>query len=543
MNLREHWGQAFFDEVLERHARSIGFTPKEDLVIAWRAGLACILLDGFDEVASQTIVRSNDKNFMREARYAALSGVRDFLQKLPSGSGAFVCGRDHYFDGEAELAHSLGIAGKPYKLARLDEFTETGASAFLEKNGLQGPLPDWLPRKPLILAYLVQNDLLSHILSIDASEGYGYAWDAFLTKIAQREAELERAAMDPQTVRNVMERLAFSVRSSLSGTGPITGNDLAKAYQNETGQAAGEGVLAQLQRLPGLTQREQEAGSRSFVDIDMLAALQGSAFARIIWGQYEGFEDTAISALSEKAISVAAFLLSREGDTSATPLSNAERYASERGTQGPPQLVADCVALALTMAREENCSVDFRGTIVSTAALTRIDLDESMATNVTFKDCIIDEVSIGAGSVDSGVKFFSCIIKRVCGVANAKGLPDRMFGENCEIGEFDDMGTNNAVLQLDIDPQVKALLTILRKLYRQAGAGRKVSALNRGITKQEVLKYLSPVIETLQKHGFVRIFNTVVHPVRRQSNRVDQILNAPSISTDELVIDVKKLRE
>lgn len=39
LNLREHWGQDYFDEMLERHARSIGFTPKEDLVVAWRSGM------------------------------------------------------------------------------------------------------------------------------------------------------------------------------------------------------------------------------------------------------------------------------------------------------------------------------------------------------------------------------------------------------------------------------------------------------------------------------------------------------------------------
>ena len=104
LNLREHWGQEYFDEILERHSRSIGFTPKEDLVVAWRAGLTCILLDGFDEVASQTIVRSDDKNFMKDARRVALSGVRDFLTKMPTGIGAFICGRGHYFDNTITLA-------------------------------------------------------------------------------------------------------------------------------------------------------------------------------------------------------------------------------------------------------------------------------------------------------------------------------------------------------------------------------------------------------------------------------------------------------
>jgi hypothetical protein len=64
LNLRDHWGEDHSDEILERHARSIGYTPREDVVVAWRAGMCCLLLDGFDEVASQTVVKTDNKNFM-----------------------------------------------------------------------------------------------------------------------------------------------------------------------------------------------------------------------------------------------------------------------------------------------------------------------------------------------------------------------------------------------------------------------------------------------------------------------------------------------
>ncbi|WP_429214447.1 NACHT domain-containing protein [Metapseudomonas resinovorans] len=541
LNLREHWGQEYFDEILERHARSIGFTPKEDLVVAWRAGVACLLLDGFDELASQTIVRADDINFMREARRTALTGVRDFLTKLPSGMGTFICGRDHYFDSHSELSHAFGIPGDRLTLVKLDEFTEEGANTFLRKHGFDVPLPEWLPRKPLILSYLIQNDLLGEILEIDASEGYGYAWDSFIERITQRESELERAVMDASTLRNVMERLAFFVRSLASGNGPITGSDLAATYSIETGQSPGEGVLAQLQRLPGLTQREQEAGSRSFVDPDMLAALQGGAIARFISGQYANIGSAPLSPLSEKAVSVAAHLLKRDGATSSTSLSIVQRLSRETTTQSNLQLTSDCLAVSLSLAKEENRPFDCHGISIESSSYGRLDLEESEIRNLSFVNCIIEEVVLGAEIVDCGVTFRGCLIGRVRGVANKTGLPSYMFDESCEVSEFDNMGTNSAVLNSDLAPQVKALITILRKLYRQSGAGRKMSALSRGVTRPEVAKYIPSVLELLERHGFIKTFNQVVHPVRRNASRVDGILNAPSLSTDELIISAKSL--
>ncbi len=541
LNLREHWGQEYFDEILERHARSIGFSPKEDLVVAWRSGVACLLLDGFDELASQGIVRKDDVNFMREGRRVALTGVRDFLTKLPAGMGAFICGRDHYFDSIDELSHALGISGRNYKLVKLDEFTEEGANEFLKKYGFDVSLPEWLPRKPLILSYLIQNDLLSDILGVDSSEGYGYAWDTFIEKITQRESELERAVMDARTLRNVMERLAFYVRSLASGNGPITGNDLAATYSIETGQSAGEGVLAQLQRLPGLTQRNQEAGSRSFVDPDMLAALQGGAFARVIWGQYANIGAAPLTAISAKAVDVAVHLLRRDGASTSTAFSIVERLSREPKSPANAQLMADCIAVSVAMAKEENSSLDCRGVVIESASYGKMDLEECAPRNFCCVNCLIDEVVIGATTTEHGISFRNCIISRVRGVANEAGLPNDMFDDSCEVSEFDDMGTNNAVLKSDLEPQVKALLTVLRKLYRQSGAGRKMSALNRGVTKSEVSQFIQPVLGVMEKHGFVRVFNQVAHPVRTNASRVENILNAPSISTDELVREVKLL--
>lgn len=544
LSLREHWGEDFADEMLERHARSIGYTPLADVVVAWRSGMCCLLLDGFDEVAAQTVVRTDNKNFMRDARRRALQGIRDFTQKVPEGAGVFLCGRDHYFDNDKELVSSLGLAGHRFSIVELEEFSEDGANQFLSKNKVPHPLPDWLPRKPLILAYLLRAKLFSALLEIDSSKGFGFAWDCFLTRICERESALESSSMDPETIRCVLERLADLVRAKVSGTGPITGNDLADAYTAETGQAASEGVLAQLQRLPGLTQRDSDPGTRAFVDHDMLGALQGGAFARQVLAGFQGISSLPLSELSERGVSMAIYRL---GVVKATPdtLINIAEQLSRRLARDrvSPQVVADCALVAIRMAIDLDWeTVDFRGLIIDGATISRIPMDEIRILGLTFRNCTVREIAFGEASNTSQISFGNCLIDQVSGVSSVAGVPKNTIADDCEISRFDSIATTTAVLQLDLDPQVKALITILRKLYKQSGAGRKLGAFSRGITRPDVLSFIAPVLDVLERHRFISVFNSVVHPVRKQASRVEKILASPSMCNDELIDAVRALR-
>lgn len=397
LNLREHWGADFCDEILERHARTVGYTPKGDLVVAWRASMCTLVMDGFDEVAAQVIARTNNQNFMREARRKALTGVRDFTSKLPANTGVFICGRNHYFDSETEMLSALGLTGRRVTIVDLGEFDDNNTQEYLHKNGISKPLPDWLPRKPLLLGYLLQERLLEEILEIDGSKGFGYAWHSFLEKICEREASLERSVMDASTVRAVLERLAFRVRATSTGTGPITGTDLATSYTAETSQPAGEGVLAQLQRLPGLAARDQEGEARSFVDDDLLAALQGSAFARFVLSAFETGVPTPITALNERASDMAAFLLHNQGASVETLQSViGQLLGSKADSQSSYQHAADCLGVILkTALQQDRPELDFHGSSFAEASIDILRLDEINLKNISFRACIIREVILG----------------------------------------------------------------------------------------------------------------------------------------------------
>jgi hypothetical protein len=545
LNLREHWQQPFCDEILERHARTVGLEKKNSLVVAWRAGLAHLLLDGFDEVATQSFIRKDDIQFMKDARRSALEGVRDFVMKVPAGVGVFVCGRDHYFDDIVEMKNSLGFFGKSLGILRLSEFDEMRASEYLRKNGYSGQLPNWLPRKPLILSYVIKNDLIHDILQIDGGKGYGYAWNSFLKMIAEREASLERSAMDPFTIELVMERLAWMVRGTIAGTGPITGMDLSNAYKFITKQSAGDAVLAQLQRLPGLSQRNEDIGARGFIDEDMLASLQGRALAKCVLGEVAFFDVVSLDYLSNKAIDVASYVIESSRGDYKTVIGFIKKLEKDIDSSSSGsairQTMADCIALCLNLAESSGVDVvNFEGMYISGASICCIDMDRMALLNIDFSHCHVGELNFGSFFGKSKVTFHNCVFDKIVGVASMDMLPSGAC-VSCECNIFDNISNTNAIMSLSVDPSMKALLSMLKKLFRQSGGGRKKKALYRGITDANVLKYIDGVLGLLVRHGYVYINKDIVHPVRSYQEEALLILNAPSLINNPLVSDVRSL--
>lgn len=547
LNLREHWGQDDAEEILDRHARKVGFDGRKELYSAWRAGMVALLIDGFDEVGSQVVANRDNKRFLVEARYRALRGARELIANRAKGSGLLICGRDHYFDSFREMENSLGIAdSRQYWVVSLGEFTDKGINDYLARAGASAEVPDWLPRKPLLLAYLLHHQLLEQVLGIDGDRGFGFVWDAFLDRICAREAMLEGAAMDSSTVRQVLEYLAQRVRASRTGLGPISGMDLAEAYEQVAGDAPGDGVLPHLQRLPALSAISDDPGSRAFVDEDMLAALQGGVLVSIVNGSSTGFGIRSLDCLRQNALRMAAHLCAKQQIALDTVVAVAARTQKNWGRGGGsadnshPQLVADCIELALELAsHEEQVSVDFRGLVVTGAIFGIIRVDEVLPMNLDLIDCQVRELKLGANSSSSNLmKVYGGMVIKVSGAASRDGLPVGIVDSACEICEYDSLATNAAVLRSDLAPSMKALLTVLRKLYKQAGAGRKLSAFRRGVTDMAVLDRIDEVVHILESHGMLRLFNQVAHPVRSFSARVDQILAGPTLSSDPICLAV-----
>lgn len=551
INLREHWGAQYADEILQRHARSLGFEPEAALITAWRGGMALLLVDGFDEMAAQGIVTLESVHVLRRIRQEALVGVKNLLAMTAESAGALITGRDHYFDDRPEMSYALGVGARSPICVRIEEFDEPQARLYLRKKGYEGELPGWLPRKALFLGYLARHDLLTEVLAIDGNAGQARAWAEFLGLVCKREADHDRAVMDPETVQRVLEFLSIRVRSTLSGHGPIPASMLAQAYVEVSGQAPGDAVLMQLQRLPGLTERDAEPGTRTFVEEEFLEALQGAAIARfLVEGHASGrvstrkqtrfseprLDDTRwLEPLGPVGCAVAALEL-RDQKWSLEGVCEAARIRPSS------QLGGDLVQIALDWASEEGAPLDVGSLELTGARLRRLDLDEHPVQGLRLKDCIVDEVVIGRFASASSLDLSATVVRVMGGIAARAAVPAGItLHEDVEVEKFEQMATTDSLIALELDSRTRALLTVLKKLFRQRGAGRVIGAFHRGVP-HDVDLHVEGVIRLLESEGMVWRHRDVCHPVRREARRANAILDAPFTCEDHLLEQARRLR-
>jgi len=223
LNLREHQGEQEPAEILERHARNIGFRNPSQLVRAWKAGYVVLLLDGFDEVSSLGLQGAWRR--LRDARYASMSGVRRIISESPENCGIAIAGREHFFDTDDERKKSLGQNSK-WKDIRLDEFSEEQIAELIKQFGYTGEIPSWIPSKPLLLSTLFAGGLstdASKKLSLVDNPAAG--WDYLLDEVCNREARIE-SGISGENVRAILESLATLCRCKDSGIGPLVPDDI-----------------------------------------------------------------------------------------------------------------------------------------------------------------------------------------------------------------------------------------------------------------------------------------------------------------------------
>lgn len=534
INLREHWGQTVTDEVLRRHASKIGFEHPDQLVRAWNGGRLVALLDGFDELASQ--VWRVGPSAMRRTRKEALGLVRSFIRETAGRSGVLVSGRDQYFDAKEEMYQALALPADAIRLM-LGEFTEEQARDYLAKKGITADLPVWLPRKALLLGYLTARNLLQDVLAIGGEGGPAYAWDEFLDKVCTREAQLTDD-VDGSAVRRILELLALKTRETVSGTGPLYERDLSGAYIKVTGVEPLEAARVLLQRLPGLTSREQEEGARSFVDADMLEALRGSAVARFVQNPYSPIAENRWNhGLPPLGCQLAALVVEKLS----LPITKHRVAAAEALARWhEPTLAIDCVMSGAM--REDDAGVDCEGLVIEEGLVDTIDLESLNLNNLHLKSCHINELNIG-GTRSLNLRISQCLVNRVVGAAEPRGLP--VWMSECEVGEFDNVQTTEAILNLPVPTPVRVMLTILRKIFVQKGRGRKESSLYRGLD-QHISLLVPRALEILQAEAVIYPIrgagrDTIWYGRRTMRSRSLGILAAAGSGTDAILVRAREL--
>ncbi len=540
VNLSEHQGQREPAEMLERHARNIGFDPPSQLVRAWKAGYAVLLLDGFDEVSSAGLQGAWRR--LREARNASMTGIRKLVTEGPGKCGIAIAGREHFFDSEDERRRAIGQTADWHEV-RLDEFGERQIAALMMQFGVTVRVPGWFPTRPLLLSTLFAGSLRAGAqLDWAALSEPAKGWDFLLTEVTDREARIE-SGVTGQNIRCILEALATIARKKDSGLGPISTADIVGAFEAECGFSPTDEALIVLQRLPGLGRDSGIAeDARNFVDLDFADACRSgevAKFCRDPYGVYgQRLAETRVT-LGEVGTALACQMLEATHFNAGRLLAAAQAMErlNDRGA-----IPSDLFQIAKEMRLATNTSIQVKEFSFDRIALDQEGLDLSP---YRFSECIIECIELPP-DVDgaSCPTFDDCLIARVEGRAGQRDLPVGKFNQ-CEFGSFSESAmTTSAALDLPIPMGARVALTVLKKLFIQGVSGRKENALFRGLAPESRRK-VPDVLAALSRHGFIlksaRGGEPVWLPVRQTRDRVLRILASPSTVAEAVMAEVREL--
>lgn len=533
LNLRDHHGQANPAEALERHARNIGFQSPTHLVRAWHAGYLTLILDGFDEFA--TVGWSGQAKRLRDIRYTSMELIRNFMRG-PADTGIMIAGRQHYFDSDSELTRSLGLRQDTTRL-HISDFNDGQIREFLTKKGWREGIPTWLPSRPLLLGYLFSRGMLDQVMTVDHGSSPAAGWDVFLELTAHREAEIE-AGIDGLAVRQIVESLATKARSKTDGMSSLSQDDILGSFQSVCGFIPDDRGLLLLQRLPGLGASSSDDGSRDFIDEDLVDAARAGDIYRYVEDPFT-FQlenptnwNATLGQLGTELASLRCF----DKGFGMGKLRTAIQQAGKDPDQGA--LCIDLLQLSKEMGFGFSVRpITIRNVMIHDASFGDDSLDFSP---ISFQDCLFQRLEISASANSNLLPSFSeCYFGILDGRISRTDLPENTFDNKCVFDSFGDSSKNTAaILALPLSTGAKVLLTVLKKLYLQPGAGRKQSALFRGLDHRS--RALVPdVLQLLIREGLtVRSTageESVWLPIRDKGVRVRRLVSSPLGSNDRLI--------
>lgn len=529
INLRDCSGLRSPREILQRHAEEIGFPGDRGLIGAWRAGQTTILLDGFDELIPQRWVGS--PRDVKSVRWEALAAVRDLVSQSPAGTGIAVAGRSQYFANQRELASTLGFQHDCSTLVELQDFDDSQVEALL---GSAVKLPTWVPPRPLLVELLAGGTRGASPLE-SMSLGPGATWLNILRAVCAREAQ-RFTSISSETFIKLIGRIAIEARNTPFGLGPVSLKEMERVFYEVCGYEAEGEALQALLRLPGL-RPDSLAGqpeARTFIDEHFADAAYGFELAGYISAPYS---DHPLSAKAQwrtgsrpLSSELGAEWLAREGYS---PEHAFGALSARLNGQLYDAVMYDVCAVSTEAGATPGRST---GTaFIADATIPRIYLDgsDSALSSATFKGCVVDVLDVGDLDDPSKVPAFNgCLIDQLVGWSEVPTVALGKFSGDTLIEHFSSRAeTTSSIMSLSLGVRQRVALSILKKVYLQAGSARRASALSRGLPLDS-RKHVDQVVSDLVSAGLlVRSAgkgDQLVSGVRTQRSVVQEITSTPA---------------
>ncbi len=531
INLRDNWGLKRATELLTRHFTDIGLGDHVGDILKVAFSSACIyLLDGFDEIGAQTW--SDDPTKLVEIRKQSLVGIKDLVQK--ANGGVLITGREHYFNTDSELLTCLGLDSKPVLFLRCNQ--ELNDAQFSELIGrTTSNLPAWIPKKPLIGTIIRDIDpaIVDHIFA--TSTGQIDFWDLLLNTFCEREAKIN-PILDASIIRSLYAQVGRLSRTTRTSLGPISIKDINDAFERTTGRPPTDESAIILQRLPGLSRIGAESLDRQFVDTYILDGLKAEDVLNI----YSQSDTSALNLDWKHPFeSFGAFYF-------------ATRIQSLKQQQGVVAFIKrhddakNRILLSDLISGMFLCdgggNLDFGGMQMFSGKFHSLPLADSDVRNLCFEDCAFDNVDI-TDAAPTGIRLSKSVIVHVSGVTSNEHLPEWIT--DCLIEDFQSVNTLTAIREAGLSVAQTFLLSSLRKLFLQPGAGRKSSSMYKGYGDSATKKTCDKVIALLLREKFCQKFRgsseELYLPDRSLTGRVRALMSQMTQSKDPLWIETSRI--
>lgn len=425
---------------------------------------------------------------------------------------------------------ALGLREGSTLIARCkNEFSFDEFTTYLSSNKISLDLPTWLPKKPLVLKTLISlsSDQIKNLF--DSSNGKEVEfWFNFIDAMCERDSKIH-AILDPHTVKQVLIKLASLTRTKPQNIGPITEAEVVNIFHDVTGTYPNEQSTVMLQRLPGLGRVSSDTGDRNFVDGFVLDGLRALDLSLMIQGSDKNLSDQKwLNPLQRLGISVLSYEMSENNLIGL--LISYVKQSIKRDIENKISISDSLSAIGVSSLND----VDFQGAVFHEPHFGHLSFEDSGIYNIDFIDGVFETLCLG--KIDpTNVKIKNCIIEKLIGVSSNTGVPPWI--EGCEINSFESVDTLTAIKNSGLSKSQTILVSILIKVYRQAGNGRLEHTLTKGLTHVDK-KSLGQILHYLVQNGYLLTSKdkgeTIYKPVRKFQGRIEKILVELDRSEDEI---------
>ena len=531
IDLRRCWGLQSANEIIRRHLDEVGMSGTADAVVrAFNSGAITFLLDGFDEIAAQSW--SKNTSDLKEVRMSTLKGVRDIVKMTKRG--VIICGREHYFNSSEEMLQCLGLKKKDAEIIKCeDEFTDEQMEQFLENFSADLILPDWLPKRPLMCQAVSHLDQDSLSRMFTESNGDVEFWQTFMDVVCEREARI-RDVLNKDSIFDILKTLSRTTRTKNGNLGPLSFSEIQQAFVSAVGQSPTDESVAMLQRLPGLGRVGADSDERQFIDSFILEGLRAVDVSSAV----ENNEHTILQDMWINPLGVLGQRILSEKISDSGAFQKYRGFANQASNSKNRLIAGDIVASAIRGSIELN----FNDLYLSEAVIQELDIASPKVIGLTISDSLIEEIRIPQW-IGVGLQLRDCQIGKAFGITDPRAMPAWM--KNCEVAEYESAENVSRIKTMQLKPQHRILMTILKKLFLQKGAGRQEEALLRGLGQIDRRGHTNTIIRVLMRekmittargdHGMLYI------PHRHHTARVKTIIAELATSRDPIWLEIDAL--